>query len=219
MKHTYFTRYLLLAQCLLVGCSPLLTPTAHYPPTRPINIPPPPKINGTVYQPGYESRLFPDRVAFRIGDILTIKLEEATRGEYRAKTKADKRATLEYPIPTVFGKAMSALKVSSNSQQRFDGTGNSDQSNKLTGTITVTVLDVLANQNLLIQGESWVTINQGQEFVQLSGIVRPEDIRPDNIVSSQRVASANINYGARGQAGYATSGGLVTKLFNRFFPY
>ena len=78
---------------------------------------------------------------------------------------------------------------------------------------------VLSNKNLFIQGESWLTINQGQEYVQLTGVVRPEDITPNNTVSSQRIAGAQIKYGARGQAGYATSGGIMTKLFNRFAPY
>lgn len=219
MTRKKFITYIITSQLLLAGCSPLLTPTTHYPPARPINVIPPPKTNGTIYQAGYESRLFPDRVAYRIGDILTIKLEEKTKGEYKAKTNTDKRASVDYPVPTLFGRAVEALKLKASSQQRFDGTGKSDQSNNLSGTVTVTVTDVMSNNNLCIQGESWVTINQGQEFVQLTGIVRPEDIRPDNVVSSQRVASANINYGARGQAGYSTSGGIATKIMNRFFPY
>lgn len=217
-----WTKRLVVASLMWVGlsaCSPFLTPVDHYPATLPVDIPPPPKTNGTIYQAGYESRLFTDKVAFRIGDILTVKLEESTNGQYKANTKTSKTATLTYPAPTFFGQALPGLDSATDTQQNFQGKGNSDQSNKLTGTITVTVTQLLSNSNLVIQGESWVTIDQGQEYVQLTGMVRPEDIGPNNIVSSQRVANAKITYGARGQAGYATSGGLITKLFNRFALY
>ena len=203
----------------LSGCSPLLTPSDHYPAALPVDRPPPPKTNGTIYQAGFESRLFTDRVAFRVGDVLTVKLEESTTGQYKANTKTSKTAGLTYPTPTFFGQVLPALAVAANTDQQFQGKGNSDQSNKLTGTVTVTVVQVLSNNNLVVQGESWVTIDQGQEYIQLTGMVRPEDISPNNIVSSQRVANAKITYGARGQAGYASSGGLVTKLFNRFALY
>ena len=202
----------------LTGCNPYLEPV-QYPPAMPLNIPPPPKTNGTIYQPGYEANLYQDQVARRIGDILTIRLEEDTRGEYRADTRTDKKASLSYPIPTIFGKDVEALEIQTDTQQKFDGRGDSRQRNRLTGTFTVSVVECLPNQNLVIQGESWITINQGQEQLKIRGIVRPEDIAPDNSVSSQRVAAAMITYGSRGQAGFATRGGVATKLFNRFFPY
>lgn len=176
-------------------------------------------MNGAIYQRGYDLRLYEDKIAKRIGDVLTVKLEESTKGEYKAKTKTDKRAQLTYPTPTLFGKVVPGLNVLTNTQQVFDGTGNSDESDKLVGTISVTVMDISPNGNLIVQGESWVNINQGQKYLQLQGIVRQIDIEPDNTVSSQRVAAALINYGARGQAGYASSGGLMTRLFNRFAPY
>lgn len=199
----------------LTGC----VAPVRYPPALPPVVVPPPKINGTIYQPGFEVRLYQDKTAAHVGDVLTVRLEETTKGEYKAKTKTDKKAQLTYPTPTLFGQVLPGLKVDTNTQQIFDATGNSDQSNKLTGTISVTVVSVMPNGNLVVQGESWVTINQGQEYLQLRGIVRQIDIGPDNVVSSQRIADAQIIYGAQGQAGYATAGGLMTKLFNRFYPY
>lgn len=216
-KGTLFVMALIILQ--LAGCAAIINPPVYYPPVLPVDVPPPPKTAGTIYQQGYDVMLYQDRIAHRVGDILTVRLEESTQGEYRAKTKTDKRASLNYPLPIFFGKPVPGAVVNTNTQQIFDGTGNSDQSNKLKGTISVTVTRLLSNRNLVIQGESWVTINQGQEYIQLTGIVRPEDILPDNVVSSQRVAGAQIKYGARGQAGYATSGGIITKLFNRFAPY
>lgn len=202
------------------GCSPMLTPVDHYPASLPIDMPPPPKTNGTIFQAGYEKRLYQDQVAYRIGDVLTVKLEEATTGEYKANNKTSKTAQLSYPTPQIFGiTPLNYLTVDTNTDQEFNGKGNSDQSGKLTGTVTVTVTRLLSNNNMLVQGESWVTINQGQEYVQISGMVRPEDISANNVVSSQRIANAKITFGARGQAGYATNGGLATKLFNRYAPY
>jgi flagellar L-ring protein precursor FlgH len=203
----------------LTGCDSIFNPDVYYPPILPVDTPPPPKTRGTIYQAGHEILLYQDHIARRIGDVLTIRLEESTQGEYKAKTKTDRKAQLDYPIPILFGKPVPALQVETNTEQSFDSIGNSDQSNKLRGTITVTIMRVLSNHNLVVQGESWVTINQGQEFVQLTGIVRPEDIEANNVVSSQRVAAAQIRYGARGQAGLATRGGLMTKIFNRFAPY
>lgn len=203
----------------LSACSPVLTPTTQYPAALPVDIPPPPKTNGTIFQAGYQSRLYPDKVAFKIGDVLTVRLEESTIGQYRAQTQALKQAKLDYPIPTLFGQVLPGLNVSTNTKQNFNGRGISDESDRLTGTITVTVIQLLSNNNMIVQGESWLTINQGQKYIQLTGIVRPEDIQPNNVISSQRIANAKITYGARGQAGYVASGGLMTKLFNRFAPY
>jgi flagellar L-ring protein precursor FlgH len=202
----------------LTACE-ILTPPVLYPPALPIDRPPPPKTRGTIYQAGHEILLYEDNIARRIGDVLTVKLEESTQGEYRAKTKTDKKTLNNYPMPILFGKPVPGLTINTNTEQSLDGTGNSDQSNKLHGTISVTVTGVLSNHNLVIQGESWVTINQGQEYIQLTGIVRPVDIMANNIISSQRIAGAQIKYGARGQAGYATRGGLFTQVLNTFFPY
>ncbi len=189
------------------------------PPALPADVPPPPKRNGTIYQKGYSMRLYQDKIAQGVGDILTVRLEESTQGEYKAKTKTDKKATLTYPIPTLFGQKIPGLEVMTDTAQVFDGKGNSDQSDKLIGKLSVTVVKTLSNGNLVVQGESWLTINQGRKLMSLRGIVRQEDIEPNNVISSQRIANAQISYGAAGQAGYATGGGLATKLFNRFAPY
>jgi flagellar L-ring protein precursor FlgH len=215
-----FRAIVLVVSLGLSACSPPLLPVEQFPAALPLDLPPPPKTNGTIFQAGYEARLFQDRVAFRIGDVLTIRLEEQTTAQYKSNTKTSKIAQLTYPAPQFFGiTPLDYLTVNTNTNQEFHGKGDSDQSGKLMGMVSVTVVKLLSNGNLVIQGESWITLNQGQEFIQLTGEVRPEDILPNNVVSSQRVANARITYGARGQAGYASSGGLVTKLFNRFFPY
>jgi len=102
----------------------------------------------------------------------------------------------------------------------FDGKGASSQSNSLAGDITVTVVQRLPNGNLVISGEKWVTLNQGQEFIRLSGIIRPEDIYPDNSLLSNRIANAQITYSSKGVLAAANKMGLISRFFNSVFhPY
>jgi hypothetical protein len=96
-----------------------------------------------------------------------------------------------------------------NSANSFDGAGSSTQSNALTGEFTVTVAQRLSNGNLMVRGEKWLTINQGQELIRISGIVRAEDIEQDNSVDSTRVADARITYTGRGTLNSANTARLA----------
>jgi flagellar L-ring protein precursor FlgH len=194
------------------------------PPSYPADIPPPPKSNGTIYQQGYEVSLYKDRIANRVGDILTVRLEETTTGIKQANMKTTKVSTFDSNNGTLTTPVMAngivrsaIFDVGTNNQ--FEGKGATNQSNQLSGNVSVTVMRVLANNNLIIQGESWITINQGREYIRLTGIVRPEDIGAENIISSQRVANARITYSGNGQVSNTARGGLLTQFFNKFFPY
>lgn len=200
------------------------------PPTYPIDNPAPPKTHGSIYQAGHEVALYEDRIANRIGDILTVRLEEATQGEKQAKTKANKTTTSDTnlglgtngngtPYPIMLGTTMGKFIFNTGTDLEFDGKGETNEYNKLHGTISVTVTRVLSNGNLIIQGESWITINQGREYVRLTGIIRPIDIEPLNIISSQRIADARISYTGSGQVGNSSRGGLMTQLMYKYFPY
>lgn len=212
----------MILSCCLTCCASYFENNSHveYPPTLPGDNVPPPKSNGTIYQSGHEISLYQDRIAYHVGDILTIRLEEQTQGQKKAKTKTDKTATNKFAVNEAFGANLTnALALDTSSEQKFDGNGESNQQNALTGTISVTVIRVLSNGNLMIQGESWVTINFGREYVQLTGIVRRDDIDPDNTVSSQRVSNARIVYSGNGQVANASRGGIITQFFNKFWPY
>lgn len=164
--------------------------------------------------------LYQDRIAYHVGDILTVRLEEQTQGQKKVKTKTEKKATNQFAVNEAFGaNLVNALALDTASDQKFDGDGESNQQNALNGRISVTVVRVLSNGNLMVQGESWVTINFGREFIQLSGIVRTVDIEPDNVISSQRIADARITYSGNGQVNNATRGGILTQFFNKFWPY
>lgn len=189
------------------------------PPAYPSDVPPPPKHNGTIYQAGYEMTLYQDRIAYRIGDILTVRLEENTQGEKRAKLKSTKLSQDSFKFPGLEKGKITGHMGDFSSDQNFNGEGESNQQNKLRGTISVTVIRVLSNGNLVIQGESWLTINQGREYVRLTGIVRREDIEANNEISSQRVANARISYSGNGQVANASRGGFITQFLFKFFPY
>lgn len=208
----------------LTGCSHFLDSMGLrdetvYPPSYPIDNPAPPKTTGSIYQAGHEVSLFNDRVANRIGDILTVRMEEMTQGEKRARTITKKVATNTFDQPEFFGTNIGALAFNTSTDQEFDGEGEMHEQNRLRGTISVTVTRVLSNGNMIVQGESWITINQGREYVRLSGIARPEDIEPNNTISSQRLADARISYSGSGQVGNSSRGGIITQFFTKFFPY
>lgn len=206
-----------------------------YPPAYPIDHEPPPKRQGTIYQAGYDMSLYQDHIAHRIGDILTVHLEESTQGQKQVATKTNKISTINtnngnmtnnqttnngaIMQPQLVGVGVKQLIFNTGSEIDFDGKGQANQSNRLTGTISVTIMRVLSNGNMMIQGESWVTINQGREYIRLTGIVRSEDIEADNTISSQRITNARIAYSGTGQIGNATRGGLMWQLFNKFFIY
>jgi len=212
----------LLLAIQLTGCASYFESDKHveFPPSYPEDHPLPPKENGTIYQSGYQVSLYQDRIAYHVGDILTVRLEEQTQGQKKSKTKTEKNATNQLRVNQAFGANLSrGLEIDTATDQKFDGNGESNQQNALNGTISVTVIRVLANGNLLVQGESWVTINFGREFIQLTGIVRRNDIEPDNVVSSQRLANARITYSGNGQVANASRGGVLTQFFNKYWPY
>lgn len=161
--------------------------------------------------------LFEDNTARRVGDILTIVLEESTSSSKSAETSITKETTNELPNPTVFGNVVIGNDddnfQSIESESDFEGSGESDQSNSLSGTITAVVADVLPNGVLLVQGEKWMNFNRGEEYLRVSGLVRQEDIGPNNTVSSLRLADARLAYSGTGELADANSTGWLTRFF------
>jgi flagellar L-ring protein precursor FlgH len=175
--------------------------------------------NGSIYHTGREMGLFENPVAHRVGDIVTIILNESTNAQKSEVTTTTKNTTATLPGPTLLGKAVTIhgnpiLSAGINDTSKFDGEGNSTQSNALTGDVTVTVMKVLPNGNLYVRGQKWIAINQGKEYVQLSGVVRVIDINPDNTISSSQVANATISYGAKGALADVNAQGWLSRFFN-----
>jgi len=174
--------------------------------------------NGAIYEVGLATPLFSDVRARHVGDSLTVIMDEKTAAKKSADTDTSSDSDIGIDAPTVFGRGVTRngvpiLKTEIGSDKKFSGTGGTSQSNQLSGAITVTVAQVLSNGNLVVQGEKWITINQGHEYIRLRGIVRPEDIRSDNSMLSSQLANARIAYGGTGLIHDANRPGWLTRFF------
>lgn len=183
---------------------------------------------GAIYRAGNSGgglSLFADRRARDVGDLLTINLVENTTAQTNATTQIGKENSIEMGVPELFGGPVTVngrdvLSASASAGRDFDGSGRSAQSNRLQGSVTVTVVQRLPNGNLVVEGSKNLRLNQGNELVQLQGIVRPSDIAPDNSLPSSRVAEARIVYGGRGAIAQSNSMGWLARFFNsRLSPY
>ncbi|GAB2614355.1 flagellar basal body L-ring protein FlgH [Novilysobacter erysipheiresistens] len=169
--------------------------------------------------------LFEDNKARHVGDLLTIVLVEATSSRSVAQTSVSKESGIGLGAPTIAGvpityKGQSVLQAEIEAGRDFNGAGNSTQSNRLEGEITVVVALDLGNGNLLVSGQKRMRLNQGDELVQVQGIVRVADIGPDNRITSDRVGNAQIVYGGRGTLARSNAMGWLGRFFNSAaFPY
>ena len=190
--------------------------------------------NGSIYQHNNNNPLFEDIKAKRVGDIVTILLNEQTDASKSASTSTDKSNSIDIANPTVLGSPVSfgtkggmplagrdlTLESSLDSSKSFSGEGDSTQSNELSGSVTATVMEILPNGYLRIQGEKMISINQGDEFVRITGIIRPMDIRTDNSVLSTQVANAKIAYGGNGVVADSNEMGWLARFFNsKWWPF
>jgi len=222
-----FARVLLAALpfAALTGCAMVPpTPKPMYAATLPPESSVAPQATGSIYADQQSLELFADPRAHRVGDILTISLVEATQASKKAQTSTSKKNGNTVNAPTILGKGLTiggrTADSSLSSSNSFDGDGSSEQSNALTGSITVTVAQRLSNGALIVRGEKWVTINQGEELVRISGIVRPADIANDNTVPSSRVADARIEYVGKGTLADSNTRGWLSRFFDsKWMPF
>jgi len=183
---------------------------------------PAPVPNGSIFQPanGYASLVSGGRAA-SVGDILTIQLVERTDASKSTSANTDRSGNAGITPPTtgLFSKLFSPSDVSASSAQTFKGKGDAAQSNALSGQITVTVAKVFPNGTLLVRGQKALTLNRGDEYVQISGLIRPQDISPDNSVLSTRVADARITYTGKGDIQRASKPGWLSSFFSIINPF
>ncbi|AMZ72008.1 MULTISPECIES: flagellar basal body L-ring protein FlgH [Pseudomonas] len=209
----------------LAGCvAPTPRPNdPYYAPVLPRTPLPAAANNGSIYQAGFEQNLYSDRKAFRVGDIITITLNERTQASKNANSQIDKTSETSVGLTSLFGSSLTtnnpigsndlSLNAGYSADRATKGDSQSGQSNSLTGSITVTVADVLPNGIIAVRGEKWLTLNTGDELVRIAGMVRADDISTDNTVPSTRVADARITYSGTGAFADASQPGW----FDRFF--
>lgn len=220
-------RWLPILLCAAVSACGLIPAMHSKPePVVPRVLPPPtPRTDGAIYQSGQQIELFADLKARRVGDVLTIRLAEATNASKSAVTKTAKTTAVNNTGPTVLGRTITTggvpiFTTTLSGADSFDGEGSSTQSNTLAGSLTVTVMEVQRNGNLLVQGDKTLKLNQGDEFVHVSGVVRVADIQADNTVTSDRVSDAHISYSGKGVINSSNRMGWLARFFNSAFaPY
>jgi flagellar L-ring protein precursor FlgH len=204
---------------VLQGCTAMSRPRAvpddpEYAPVRAQAMMQRDPQSGAIYQTARNYNFYGDTTALNVGDVLTISLEESTRASKNAETKINKDNEITLPDPTILGKSNFGIGTSLKNERDFKGKAEADQSNSLNGSITVTVTEVLPNGVLRIRGEKWLSLTNGDEYIRLTGLVRPQDIKPDNTVASNRIADARIAYGGTGDFDQANQMGWMGRFFN-----
>lgn len=215
---------------LLAGC--INTPENIHPDyaaAEPVDYYPEPgslQPTGAIYNnAGHSLVLFEDLRARQVGDILTVRLVEATDAAKSSDTTLDKSNSTVIDDPVLFGQMRdwgndNNLSFDLSSESEFDGQSASNQSNSLQGSITVTVAKVYPGGNLYVQGEKWIQINQGSEYIRLRGIIRPVDIDTDNSILSTKVADARISYGGTGATADVNKVGWLSRFFiSPYWPF
>lgn len=178
--------------------------------------------DGSLYSATSSAGLYSDAKAARVGDIITVVLRENTSASKSASTTTSRETEVQIdPILGLGGNVINlgngagaGLQFDLESESDFQGDAQANQSNSLIGNISVTVINVLPNGNLVVRGEKWLTLNNGDEYIRLAGIVRPQDVSPANQVDSTRLANARIQYSGTGTFASAQKQGWLSKFFS-----
>jgi flagellar L-ring protein precursor FlgH len=186
--------------------------------------------NGAIFRAGQSGLFATDQRARRVGDILTVTFNEifaATKAQTAASSKADAFAvTLPTGLPNILtggfatdDSGVNGGGLTAGTNRTFSGAGNAAQSNSFTGSLAVTVTRVFPNGNMEVAGQKEITLNNGNEYVRVKGIVRPEDISATNIVSSTRLADAQIRYTGSGHLADASKPGWLSQFMRAISPF
>ena len=216
-----------LAACVLMAslaaCNTVPPTNVHQPMSvRPVAPPPAQALPGAIYQASFNAPLFETKRARHVGDTLTIQINERTNATRTGNTTAERSQTNAFSVPALLGlpgKSFLNANLQASSDSSFEGSGTSNANGSFTGTITVTVIEVLANGNLLVSGEKQVGLNYETEYLRFSGVVNPSQIGFGNSVSSGQVADARMEYRGTGSVDSAQIMGWLAKFFLTFLPF
>ena len=182
--------------------------------------------SGTIFNSAQGNLFSMESKAQMVGDIITVAFAEsfqATKSQNAATSRSlDNSVTLpgiaDLILPSRTNAADLSSKLKAGSENSFAGSGSSAQSNSLTGQVSVHVVRVFRNGNLEILGQKKLTLNNGDEYIRVHGIVRPQDIDAENVVSSDRIANANIQYIGAGDIAESSKKGWYSKILDNVNP-
>ena len=215
---------LILLLAMLGGCAVAPSSNIQQPLTARPKVPVPvADNNGAIYQSNQGLLLFEDRRARRVGDTLTVRLVEKTEAKRKSETKEDREASasINVPGPTLFGQkrgiGATAWAPKSTASQNFKD--DETNSNSVTGSITVTVIEVLENGNLMVAGEKQVGVNNDTEYLRLAGVVNPRDITREGSVNSTQVADARIESKNSQSLDKSQLASMMARFFLTLLPF
>ena len=177
--------------------------------------------NGAIYQVAAYRPLFEDRRARHVGDVLTIVINEKTQAGKQASSNASKTSEVDSSISAVAGvplKTLQGLGINAEASNQYDDKSALNSSNTFSGSVTVTVIEVLPNGNLIVAGEKQIALDKGTEYIRLSGVVQPDTIQAGNTVSSAKVADARLEYRTSAKFDTAEVMGWLGRFFLSFIP-
>ncbi|MFH1090542.1 MAG: flagellar basal body L-ring protein FlgH [Pseudomonadota bacterium] len=188
-----------------------------------------PRTEGSLFTDNVRANLFTDLRAANIGDIVTINIVETASASKDAKTELGRDNKLKAGISTLLGyeteipinKASiqpSAL-IGANYTSEFTGEGKTSRKENLKAQISARIIEVLPNGNLVIRGSREITVNYEKQIMIIQGVIRAEDISPDNTINSQYIADANISYTGKGDVSRQQRQGWLARLLDIIWPF
>lgn len=176
---------------------------------------------GSLWSPSYgRTFLFEDAKAKRVGDMVTVLIVEESEGTKDADTQVSRESSIEAETRSLLGiSEVTKLEADADFANEFNGQGSTSRSGELTAKVTALVTAVMPNGNLMIEGRKEVRVNEEKEYISLSGIIRPEDIRPDNTVLSTFVADARIEYTGWGVLHDKQRPGWLVRILDWIWPF
>lgn len=217
-------KYVLLALAALSlnACSVLpREPLVHsegFRPVYPVVQAQPQMATGAIYNGAQSENFFGRGRAFQVGDVITVLLNESTQAG-RTQSGVVKRTSSNDVVPNGMGGGLLSGSNLLGGTIKNEGSGTADQTATLTGSVAVSVIDIMSNGNLVLRGEKQLALTEGAEIIQVAGVVRPDDIAPNNTVQSRRLANAQITYRGTGDMAAASRAGWATSGLLKLWPF
>jgi flagellar L-ring protein precursor FlgH len=206
---------LTLASCLLASACAITPDSIVKQPmtAKPATVVPAKANNGAIFTASAYHPLFEDRRPRYVGDIVTINITENTSATKAGESSGSKDGKADNSITSLFGHPVPKASFAGSSSNSFKDKADEKSSNVFSGSITVTVVDVLPNGNLAVSGEKQISLDKGTEFVRFSGVVNPDSITVGNFVPSNKVADARIEYRTNSKIDAAGIASMVARFF------
>ena len=209
LKGLALTSLLLLSACAITPETIVKQPLS----AKPADATPVKSSNGAIFNASAYHPLFEDRRPRYVGDIVTINITENTSATKAGEHSGSKDGKADNSITSLFGHQVPKSSFAGSSSNSFKDKADEKSSNVFTGSITVTVIEVLANGNLSVSGEKQISFDNGTEFVRFSGVISPDSITVGNFVPSNKVADARIEYRTNSKVDAASVASMVARFF------